>query len=99
MRAKRQADRFLGLESFMGETAAAKISVREYAENNIVSADIFRRLSLPNVQDEPRPLGAVGSGAWLGSVFLREKVIVCNSLRPNFFFPDSSFQCHCTADS
>jgi hypothetical protein len=26
--------------------------------------------SLPNVQDEPRPLGAVGSGVWLGSFFL-----------------------------
>jgi hypothetical protein len=25
--------------------------------------------SLPNVQDEPRPLGAVGSGGWLGSFF------------------------------
>jgi hypothetical protein len=24
----------------------------------------------PNVQDEPRRLGAVGSGVWLGSFFL-----------------------------
>lgn len=27
-------------------------------------------LSLPNVQDEPRPPGAVGSGAWFGSFFI-----------------------------
>ena len=28
---------------------------------------------MPNVQDEPRPLGAVGSSVWLGSFFIRWK--------------------------
>src|SRR4051812_12265438 len=30
-----------------------------------------RDMFLPNVQDEPRPLEAVGSGAWLGFFFIR----------------------------
>src|SRR3954464_6796045 len=30
--------------------------------------------SLPNVQDEPRPLGAVGSGDWLGSFFTDARI-------------------------
>jgi hypothetical protein len=40
-------------------------------------------LSLANVQDEPRPLGAVGSGAWFGSFFF---LLINSDLRWFVFF-------------
>ena len=52
------------------QKTAARTAVALLFLRSVMNVNERCHLSLANVQDEPRPLGAVGSGDWLGSFFI-----------------------------